>query len=116
MSRCARTKYAKIYIMQLKHYPVQELESEIKAIIGQKLDLNEYELFYFGSRVTDRGDEHSDIDIGIKGPKKVPLNILSEIEEDIEWIPTLYSIDVVDFNSVSDDMKSVALEKIEKII
>jgi len=101
--------------MKLKHYPVEKLKKEIIEIAGKYLDLKKYQLFFFGSRV--RGDNflRADIDIGIKGRKKVPIPIKMEIKERLEKIRTLYKFDFVDFADVSKKFKKQALKNIEKI-
>jgi len=65
--------------------------------------------------VSGKGNERSDIDIGIQGAKPISVSASSEIEEEIENLPILYKIDVVDFSKVSEKFKQVALEKIEYI-
>lgn len=101
--------------MRLAHYSQAKLNSELKKIISKHLDLNKYKLFYFGSRVTQKGDERSDIDIGISGLNPLDSELLANIREDIDKLPTLYSFDIVDFNNVSENFKNVALQKIEYI-
>ncbi|MFH1619260.1 MAG: nucleotidyltransferase domain-containing protein [bacterium] len=101
--------------MNLQHYPAEKLKADLLAIVGRRLDLTQYLLFYFGSRVTNKGDDHSDIDVGVEGPAPVPAAILDGIKEDLVNLPVIYKIDFVDFASVSDDFKKVALAKIEVI-
>jgi len=101
--------------MRLKFYSVENLKKQILEIIGKYLDLNCYKVFFFGSRVSGKGDERSDIDIGIEGPKPIPTKIMGKIEEEIEQLPILYKIDVVDFKKVSPKFKKVAKEKIEML-
>jgi predicted nucleotidyltransferase len=67
----------------------------------------------FGSRVTGKSSDRSDIDIGIEGQAPVPPGVLAKIEEDINALPTLYKIEVVDFKQVSQGFRKVALRKIE---
>lgn len=99
--------------MRLEHYPEEKLKKEILDIVGRHLDLNKYKVFFFGSRVNGKGDERSDIDVGIEGAEAVPYRIFSEIEEEIENIPSLYKIELVDFRSVDEKFKEVALQHIE---
>ena len=101
--------------MRLEYESKEKLEKEILNIFRKYIDLKEYKLFFFGSRVTGKGNERSDIDIGIIGKKSVPVSALSEIEDEIENMPILYKIDLVDFNNVSEKFKQVALEKIEPL-
>lgn len=101
--------------MKLEHYSVGKLKKEIFDIIGRYLDLKKYKVFFFGSRVKGDNFPRSDIDIGIKGPKTVPFEVVVRIKEDIENLPTLYKFDVVDFKDVSEKFKKIALKNIEYI-
>jgi len=99
--------------MRLEHKSEKELKKEILQIAGKYLDLNEYQLFFFGSRVSGKGDSRSDIDVGIQGRQKLPFVAKMQIEEDLENLPTLYSIDFVDFENVSEDFRELAEKNIE---
>lgn len=101
--------------MRLEFYPVEKLKNEIMEIIGRYLDLNPYRIFFFGSRVAGKGNERSDIDIGIEGAEEIPYEIMARIRDDIENLPTLYKIEMVDFKKVSADFREVALQHIEFI-
>ncbi len=101
--------------MRLEHYDEEKLKNELIEIIKKHLDLSRYALFFFGSRVTGRGDDRSDIDVGIEGKEKIPLGVMGRIRSELENLPTLYSIDVVDFQSVSDKFYAFAKQNIEYI-
>lgn len=93
--------------MRLEFYSIQKLKKEITKIVGQYLNLSEYKVFFFGSRVSDKGDEHSDIDIGIEGPNEISYEIMAKLKEDIDNLPILYKIEIVDFKNVSSDFREV---------
>jgi predicted nucleotidyltransferase len=101
--------------MRLEHYSGRKLKAEILKIIGKYLDLSQHRIFYFGSRVAGNNFERSDIDIGIEGPKEIPGNIMVEIREDIDNLPTLYSFDVVDFGNVSREFRDAAMKDVEYV-
>jgi predicted nucleotidyltransferase len=101
--------------MKLEYYPLKKLKKEIIDIVGKHLDLSAYRVFFFGSRVTGKGDERSDIDVGIEGPAAVPSRAMIEILWAIERLHTLYKIDVVDMRRVSPGFYRVAKEKIENV-
>ena len=101
--------------MKLEFYSEEKLKKEIKKIVGKYLNLEKYKVFFFGSRVLGKGSERSDIDVGIEGPKEISSPIFLEIQEEIENLPTLYKIDVVDFKRVSLEFKKVALQLTEVI-
>ena len=102
--------------MRLEHENVGDLKSKISKVLSNHLDMTKHKAFFFGSRVTGKGDERSDIDLGIDGDVPLELSLLSQIKEDIEDIKTLYTIDVVDFNRVSPEFKKVAKQKIVPIL
>jgi len=93
--------------MKLEHYSAKKLKEEILKILSKYLDLSQYKVFFFGSRVKGNADERADIDIGIEGPE-IPAYIKLEIEEELENLPILYKIDFVDFNNVDEDFKKIA--------
>lgn len=100
---------------RLEYYPIKKLTQELKSIIAKHLDLGSYHLFFFGSRVMGKGNEKSDIDVGIEGKRPIPAKAFSKIKEEIENLPILYKIEIVDFANVSPDFKKVAKKKIETI-
>ena len=101
--------------MRLKFYPPEKLGREVLQIIAEFLDIKNFKIFYFGSRVSGKANERSDIDIGILGSQEVPLQILGNIREKINNLPTLYSIDFVDFQRVPENFKQVALQFTEPL-
>ena len=74
--------------MKLEHYSAKKLKEEILKILSKYLDLSQYKVFFFGSRVSGSGDSRSDIDIGIEGPE-IPAYAKLEIEEELEYLPIL---------------------------
>lgn len=68
-----------------------------------------YRVLLFGSWVSGRAAERSDIDIGILGPCEVDPATMAEIRETCEELPTLYTVDLVDLAGVPPDLRRVAL-------
>lgn len=101
--------------MRLEHGSEEKLKKDILQIIGKYLDLSKHKVFVFGSRVTGRGSDRSDIDVGIEGKEEIPSMLMGKIKDEMEELPTLYKIDAVDFSKLSDKFKEVAREKIEII-
>ncbi len=101
--------------MRLEHYPVEKLKQEILNIVSRYLNLKEYRVFFFGSRVNGKGDERSDVDIGIEGPTEIPFEVMGKILEDLEKLPILYKIEAVDFKKVPLDFRKVAMQSVELI-
>lgn len=90
----------------MEYYDIEKLKREILSLLGKYLDMRNYRVFFFGSRVTGAGTDRSDIDVGIEGPS-VPGHVLMAIQEEISSIRTLYKIDIVDFTAVGDKFRAV---------
>ncbi len=101
--------------MRLEHESEKLLKEKILQIVGKYLDLSKYRVFFFGSRVTGKAREASDIDVGIEGKEPVSLRVLNGIREEIEELPVLYKIDVVDFAETNEKFKRVAKEHLELV-
>lgn len=101
--------------MILEHYPAEKLKREILKAAEKYLGPNAYALFFFGSRVCGKGNERSDIDLGVEGEASVPSGAWLDFREAIENIPTLYKIDVVDFGRVTEKFKKVAKQRVQMI-
>lgn len=101
--------------MQLKHYSEEKLKKEISDIIGTHINLAEYRVFFFGSRVSGKNTDRSDIDVGIEGTKPLPTGVLFDIQDEIDLLPTLYKIEIVDFFRVPAKFREVALQHQEPI-
>ena len=86
-------------------------EEIIDAISGTEPRIKK--IFLFGSRA--RGDNrspHSDIDIGVIATKKLSLLRLAKIEEALDRIQTLHTIELVDFTRREDAFTKEALKDI----
>ena len=92
------------------------LTTDIEKIVSKYIESGSgYKLFFFGSRVTGKHAERSDIDVGIKGTKPLPSSKFNAIKEKLQNLPTLYRIEFVDFSNVSEDFRRVSLAKIHLI-
>ncbi|HXG38724.1 MAG TPA: nucleotidyltransferase domain-containing protein [Bacteroidota bacterium] len=74
---------------------VSYIIKEVFRIIRRYLS-DEYKVFVFGSWATGSALPTSDVDIGILGNQPVPWEIMHRIRGEVEAIPTLRRIDVVD--------------------
>ena len=101
--------------MELEFYSVDKLKRQIVEVIEKHLNLSDYKIFFFGSRVNGKANERSDIDVGIKGENEIPFKIMAEIKNEISDLPILYKIDVVDFMALNKDFSDVAEKEVEPI-
>jgi len=81
----------------------------------RNIPFTHYRLFYFGSRVSGRATSRSDFDIGVEAESKIPLYVIEKIKEELEEVPILQKIDLVDFSRVSEDFLMEAKKNMEII-
>ena len=87
----------------------------IKDIISKHLDMTDYHVFLFGSRAEGTGRKFSDVDIGIEGKKPVPSSKMVQIKDEFEESDLPFTVDVVDFSTVSPRFKKTAKKNIISI-
>ncbi len=58
--------------------------------------------YFFGSILTDKFDRTSDIDVGIYCGKPILPEIFTQILEEIDKLPMLREVDVIDIYNVKD--------------
>lgn len=100
---------------ELEFYSAKDLKKEITKIVSKYLDLNLFRVFFFGSRVRGDNFPRADIDLGIEGPEEIPAPIKLKIKEELESLPILYKIDLVDFKKVPERFKKEALRYVEYV-
>jgi uncharacterized protein len=86
-----------------------EIIEEVAKIIQRHLSEG-YRVMLFGSWARGTAEERSDIDIGIMGTNLVPQKTLVRMKQEIEGIPTLRSIDIVDLKTKSPEFREHALK------
>lgn len=101
--------------MQLQHYPIEKLKAELLTAVQAEVGQKKFSLFFFGSRVKGAATERADIDVGFLADKQLESVVKWRIKERIDEIPTLYKIDFVDFGSVDEDFRKLAMQKTEVI-
>lgn len=94
-----------------------EIKKEIRnKILSEKDNLKGFKVFFFGSRVKGKQKKRSDFDIGIVSSSRLNPKTFFRLEEKLESINTLYKIDLVDFNTVSDQFRNEAMKNTEVIL
>ncbi|MFH1826747.1 MAG: nucleotidyltransferase domain-containing protein [bacterium] len=94
---------------------IAEIKKQIEEIVRETIKLPHFKVFLFGSRINGNADERSDVDIGIEAPTELPPELVLDLKERLEKLPTLLKFDVVDFKMVGDDFRRVAKKKTEVI-
>ena len=101
--------------MELKQYPANRLKKDIAQICQRHLTSG-HQVFFFGSRVQGTQSDRSDIDVGIMGKQPLSARAKLAIEDELDELPMLYKIDVVDFATVSPNFSKEARRHTENII
>ena len=86
---------------------------QLKDLVLNIVDKDRYAVFLFGSRALGKRGKVVDVDIGLLGEKSVPLELLGELHEVVEASIIPLKVDFVDFSSVDEKFKRIALSDIE---
>lgn len=72
------------------------------------------QIYLFGSRARKDNTPQSDIDIAIDNKDKIDFLTLSNIKEEVEESTIPFTVDIIDMNNISEDLKKQILK--DKII
>jgi predicted nucleotidyltransferase len=87
----------------------------LKEIFDKNLPGISFRAFIFGSQANKTLLTRSDIDVGIISEDKITSQQFANIYAEIEELPMLYKIDLVNFKEVDAYFKSVALKNVERL-
>ncbi len=88
-----------------------EIINMIKSVCRQKRQLLiNKRVILFGSRASGQNKKRSDFDIGILGEKALNIADFYKLKDALDELPTLYTIDLVDLNKVSESFRDEALK------
>jgi predicted nucleotidyltransferase len=91
----------------------QQILHWIKEVLDKNLSGILYHAFIFGSQANKTSLGRADIDVGITSDDTITSAQLSNIYADIEQLPMLYKIDLINFKEVDARFKAVALKNVE---
>lgn len=91
----------------------QQIIFWLKQVVEKNLAGINYRAFIFGSQANLNELRRADIDLGLLADRPISTQQLSKINNDIENLPMLYNIDVVDFFAVDPQFKTVVFRNIE---
>ena len=89
-----------------------EEERIIKSIL---LPFDDYEFYYYGSRVKGNFEKTSDLDILIKGKKLFPLNQLETIKTLFDNSNLSYIVNFVDYNTIDEKFYKLIEKDLVKV-
>jgi predicted nucleotidyltransferase len=89
-------------IAEMKERDIQPILKRIVQVIRRYLPDESHRILLFGSWTTLEAAPTSDIDIAIAGATAVDPGVMSEIHEEIDQLPTLRKIQIIDLQHVHD--------------
>ena len=87
----------------------------IKEILDKNLSDVSYRAFVFGSQANKAVLKKADIDVGIIADDMITSLQLSNIHAEIEKLPMLYKIDLVNFKDTDANFRTIAMQNIESL-
>lgn len=95
---------------------VLEREAAVERMIRDCLaqfaaELRGWRVVLFGSRAAGRTGPGADFDLGVLGPAPLPLDTFYRIADALEALPTLYTVDWVDLQRASPELRAAALAR-----
>jgi len=92
----------------------QAIKNEIKQVF-QKIssDLVGYKIVLFGSRAAGTAKMRSDFDVGVCGQRALSRRVFYKIQDLLDDIDTLYSIDWVDLSETTEKFRNEAMKATE---
>ena len=90
-----------------------ETEQIIQRVVAKHVDMKEAYVFLFGSRASGREVRASDYDVGIYQGSPIPFVVFAKIHDELEEYPIPVHVDLVDFATVSEGFKRLALKEVK---
>ncbi len=78
---------------------------QVKAILARRVPLCEVRAF--GSRVSGQAKPWSDLDLAVMTTSRLPFEVLAALRYDFEESDLPFPVDVVDYSSVSPQLRRV---------
>jgi|APFre7841882590_1041340.scaffolds.fasta_scaffold50099_2 predicted nucleotidyltransferase len=98
-------------IGKMKEQDIQPILTRIVQVIRRYLPAESHRILLFGSWATLEAAPTSDIDIAIEGATAVDSTVMSEIHEEIDKLPTLRKIQIIDIQQVHDRFRDRVLSQ-----
>ena len=97
-----------------KDKTISELLESIIQIINKYIK-EEHEIYIFGSWAKGKSLDTSDLDIAVESTVKIKDEVFIKIKEDINNLPTLRTIDIIDLKRVSKNFRENILKYAKKL-
>ena len=95
--------------------PIQDILRMATKIVRRHLPDHSYRILLFGSWARADAMPTSDIDIGILGKESVNDLTMARIREELDGLPTLRKVEVVDLQAVDDHFREHVVQHAEPL-
>lgn len=89
----------------------QSIKAQLIETVARHLGNRHYRLWLFGSRAQGRATARSDYDLGIMAEQPLDLVTLARIRADLEELPILQQVDLVDLTTAPAEFVQQALQR-----
>ena len=98
-----------------KREDVQPLVEEVVRVVREQVANEGLRIFLFGSWAEGRALAVSDLDIGLDAGEAIASVTMARILDELEELPTLRKIDLVDLRATDQEFRGRVLEKGEQV-
>lgn len=70
-------------------------------------ELPQARVVFFGSRVKGNAEKYSDLDVAVRCLEKIPLDVLSRLNEVFAQSDLPYKVDLVDYQRVDKEFREI---------
>ena len=95
--------------------PVRDILDMVTKIVRRHLPDHSYRILLFGSWARSDAMPTSDIDIGILGKQPVNDLTMARIREELDELPTLRKVEIVDLQAVDDRFREHVVQHAEPL-
>ena len=82
----------------------------IVSCVQKHINSPHYRILCFGSRARQKASSRSDFDIAVEADGEIPLAVLAKIEADLDDLPILQKVDLVDLAAADPSFRAEALK------
>lgn len=91
----------------------EQIETTIRQVVAKHIDPDRSLVFLFGSRAGRQSRVSSDYDVGLYEGAPISLMRIAKIKDELEDYPLPVHVDIVDFATVSEGFKKLALTTVK---
>lgn len=102
-------------IAEIKEKEIRPILDRVTEIVRRHLPEKSFRILLFGSWATLQYVPTSDIDVGILGDGPVDDLTMAQIREEVDRLPTLRKVDVVDLWTVEDRFRKNVVKQAEML-